>query len=62
MKKPLVSFTRLPRVVFTFGIAALFGSLTVPARAQVTIDMVTVGNPGNATERLNDFERAAERS
>jgi len=30
--------------------AALLGLLAVPAHAQVTIDMVTVGNPGNAND------------
>ena len=49
MKKPLVSFTRLPRVIFAVGVAALLGSLAVPAHA-VTIDMVTVGNAGNAND------------
>ena len=45
-----MSFARMPRVVFMFGVAALLGSLTVPARAQVTIDMVTVGDPGNTAD------------
>jgi len=49
MKKSMVSFARLPRVVFAVGVAALLASLAVPARA-VTIDMVTVGNPGNAND------------
>ncbi len=39
----------LLRVVFSFGVAALLGSWAVPARA-VTIDMVTVGNPGNTAD------------
>jgi len=49
MKRFLTVFARLPRVVFPFGVAALLGSLAVPAYA-VTIDMVTVGNPGNAND------------
>jgi formylglycine-generating enzyme len=52
MKRPMVSFVRLPRVVvFTFGIAALLGSLAVSTHA-VTIDMVPVGNAGNANDTL----------
>jgi sulfatase modifying factor 1 len=39
----------LSRVVFAVGVMALLGSLAVPAHA-VTIDMVTVGNPGNAND------------
>ena len=50
MKRFSVSFARLPRVAFMVGVAAMFGSLAVPARAQVTLDMVTVGNPGNAND------------
>jgi len=49
VKRFLAVFARLPRVVFPFGVAALLGSLAVPAYA-VTIDMVTVGNPGNAND------------
>ena len=49
MKSFSVSFARLPRVVFTFGMAALLGSLAVSTHA-VTIDMVPVGNPGNAND------------
>ena len=49
MKKPVLSFARLPRVVFTFGMAALLGSLAVSTHA-VTLDMVTVGDPGNAAD------------
>ena len=49
MKNSVVSFARLPRVIFTFGIAALLGSLAVSTHA-VTIDMVPVGNPGNAND------------
>jgi formylglycine-generating enzyme required for sulfatase activity len=44
-----MSFPRLPRVVFSVGVAALLGSWAVSAHA-VTIDMVTVGNPGNAND------------
>jgi formylglycine-generating enzyme required for sulfatase activity len=39
----------LPRVVFSFGIAAVLTSLAVPAHA-VTIDWVTVGDPGNTAD------------
>ena len=49
MKRFLSSCARLPRVVFAVGVAALLASLAVPACA-VTIDMVTVGNPGNAND------------
>ena len=49
MKRFLSSCDRLPRVVFSIGVAALLASLAVPARA-VTIDMVTVGNAGNAND------------
>jgi formylglycine-generating enzyme required for sulfatase activity len=45
----MLSFARLPRVVFMVGVAALLGSLAPPARA-VTIDMVTVGDPNNAPD------------
>ena len=44
-----MSFARLPRVVFSVGVAALLGSLAVPARA-VTLDMLTVGDPGNTAD------------
>jgi sulfatase modifying factor 1 len=50
VKKPMVSFARLPRVVFSVGVAALLGLLAVPAHAQVTLDMVTVGDPGNTAD------------
>ena len=46
----MMSFARMPRVVLAVGVAALLGSLTVPARAQVTIDLVPVGNAGNAND------------
>jgi sulfatase modifying factor 1 len=49
MKKPMVSCARLPRVVFIFGMAALLGSLAVPAHA-IAIDWVTVGDPGNTAD------------
>jgi len=45
-----MSFARIAHVVLAFGVAVLLGSLTVPARAQVTMDMVTVGNAGNAND------------
>jgi len=44
-----MSFARLPRVFFSIAAAALLGSLAAPARA-VTIDMVTVGDPGNTAD------------
>ena len=40
---------RLPRVVLSVGVATLLGSLAVPALA-VTIDWVTVGDPGNTAD------------
>jgi formylglycine-generating enzyme required for sulfatase activity len=43
----------MPRVVFSVGVAALLGSLAVPAHA-VTIDWVTVGDPGNAPDTTGD--------
>jgi len=42
-----MSFDRMPRVAAL--VAALLGSLAVPARA-VTIDWVTVGDPGNTAD------------
>ena len=44
-----MSFARMPRVIFAVGVAALLGSLAVPAHA-VTIDWVTVGDPGNTAD------------
>ena len=49
VKRFLSSCARLPSVVFSFGIAAVLTSLAVPAHA-VTIDWVTVGDPGNAAD------------
>jgi len=49
MKRPMVSFARLSRVVFIFGVVALLGSLAVSAHA-VTYDLVPVGNAGNAND------------
>ena len=49
MKRFLSSFARLPRVVFMVGVASLLASLAVPAHA-VTIDWVTVGDPGNTAD------------
>ena len=46
-------FARLPRVVLSLGMAALLGLLAVPARA-VTIDWVTVGDPGNTADTTGD--------
>ena len=49
MKRFSVSFARLSRVVFCVGVAALLTSLAVSAHA-VTLDMVTVGDPGNTAD------------
>jgi formylglycine-generating enzyme required for sulfatase activity len=49
MKRFLSSCARLPRVVFSIGAVSLLASLAVPAHA-VTIDMVPVGNAGNAND------------
>ena len=49
MKRFLSSCARIPRVVISIGVASLLASLAVPARA-VTIDMVPVGNAGNAND------------
>ncbi len=46
----MLSCARLPRVVFMVGVAAVLGSLAVSAHAQVTLDMVTVGNANNASD------------
>ncbi len=46
----MISYASLCRVVFSVGVAAVLGSLAVPARAQVTIDLVPVGNAGNAND------------
>jgi formylglycine-generating enzyme len=39
----------MPRVVLTVGVVALLGSFALPASA-ITIDLVPVGNPGNAND------------
>ena len=57
MKRFLSSCARLSRVVISVGAAAVLGSLAVSARA-VTIDMVTVGNPGNANDTGGTFNGA----
>jgi formylglycine-generating enzyme required for sulfatase activity len=44
-----MSFARLPRVVLAVGVVALLGVLAVSAHA-VTIDLVPVGNAGNAND------------
>ena len=44
-----MSFACLSRVVVSVGIAALLGSLAVPAHA-ITINWVTVGDPGNTAD------------
>ena len=49
MRQSMVSFARLPRVVFMVGVAALLGLLALPAQA-VTIDLLPVGNAGNAND------------
>jgi len=49
MTRSTVSFARLRRVVLMVGVAALIGSLAVPAYA-VTIDWRTVGDPGNTAD------------
>ena len=54
MKRFLSSCARLPRVVFSVGVAALLGSLAAPTHAQVTLDWVTVGDPGNAADTTGD--------
>jgi formylglycine-generating enzyme len=46
----MVSFARLPRVVYMVGVAALLGSLAVSAHAAPIIDWVTVGDAGNAAD------------
>jgi formylglycine-generating enzyme required for sulfatase activity len=46
----VLPFARLSRFVFTFGMVALLGSLAVPAHAQVALDWVTVGDPGNMAD------------
>ena len=45
----MMSFARRPRVIFSVGVAALLGSLAVSAHA-VTLDMVTVSDPGNTAD------------
>jgi len=50
MKSFSVSFARLPRVVFSVGVAALLGSLAVFAHAAPVIDWATVGDPGNTAD------------
>jgi formylglycine-generating enzyme required for sulfatase activity len=40
----------MSRVVFMVGVAALLSSLAVSTHAQVTLDMVTVGDPGNTAD------------
>jgi sulfatase modifying factor 1 len=49
MNKFSVSFARLPRIVLFGGVLALLSSFALPADA-VTIDLVPVGNPGNAND------------
>ena len=49
MKRPMILFAPLPRVVISIGVAALLVSLAVPAYA-VTIDLVSVGNANNTND------------
>ena len=49
MKRFLSSCARLSRVVISVGAVAVLGSLAVPAHA-VTINWVTVGDPGNTAD------------
>ena len=46
----MMSFAHMSRVVFMVGVAALLSSLAVSTHAQVTLDMVTVGDPGNTAD------------
>jgi sulfatase modifying factor 1 len=46
----MMLLARMPRGIVSLGVAALLGLLAVPARAQVTIDWVTVGDPGNTAD------------
>jgi formylglycine-generating enzyme len=50
MDMPMFSLNSLSRVVFASGLAALLGSLAAPVHAQLAIDWVTVGDPGNAAD------------
>ena len=50
----MMSFARMPRVIFAVGMAALLGSLAVHAHAAPVIDWVTVGDPGNAADTTGD--------
>ena len=59
MKRSMVSFARLSRVVASIGVAALLGSLAVPAHA-VTIDWVTVGDPGNTADTTGNPNPAGD--
>jgi formylglycine-generating enzyme len=45
----VMRIARLSRVAFSVGMAALVGSLAVPAHA-ITYELVTVGNAGNAND------------
>jgi len=45
----MVSFPLLPRVVFFVGVALLLAALPLPAHA-ISIDLVPVGNAGNAND------------
>jgi sulfatase modifying factor 1 len=50
MNRSMVSFSRMPRVVFSVSVAALLGSLAVSAHAAPVIHWVTVGDPGNEAD------------
>lgn len=49
MERSMVSFALLPRVVFFVGVASLLAALPLPAHA-ISIDLVPVGNAGNAND------------
>ena len=44
------SLARLPRAVISTGVASMLGLWGVSAHAQVTLDWVTVGDPGNTAD------------
>ncbi len=50
MKRFLSSCARMPRFAVSIGVAAVLGSLAVPAHAGPVIDWLTVGDPGNTAD------------
>jgi formylglycine-generating enzyme required for sulfatase activity len=50
MKRLSSSLARLPRAVISTGVASMLGLWGVSAHAQVTLDWVTVGDPGNTAD------------